>query len=262
MSKKHVFAPIITPVSSKGKVCCRSVERFMSTITDVVDGFVPCLTTGEGWRINNEAWEIMLKTCIDIAGKDRVMVGIERSSTVEVLELVELANTYQPQAIIVTTPFGKGVCQDMMVRHFETIAVNSDVDIVIYNESALSDNVMDFDSLLEVSKLNNVWGIKDSPNMTRPEEEILDLRKAGMTYLIGWEEDLHEGKPNDGNIVSMANMRPDLCTEDAFGSRNNFKKKLVQEAIDEFRLSEYDWYRYIKDILYQRGSISSPSLVL
>lgn len=260
MSNKRIYVPMITPANSKGDVCSRSTENFMSTLFNAVDGFVPCLTSGEGWKLSDKSWKTMFKTCIEVAGKDRVMVGIERPSTDQVLELVDYANVHQPHAIVVTTPFGESVHQDQMIRHFEKIAVGSDSDIIIYNESALSKNVMGLSALLEVSKLNNVTGIKDSPDTARHESEISYLREMGVKYLIGWEEDLHTGRANDGNIVSMSNLTPGLCVEEN-QKENKIMQKAVKDTVEELSLSKHDWYRHIKECLYQRGVITSPALV-
>lgn len=261
MIKKKIYTPVITPLDSNGHICEFSVHNIIDKLKETVDGVIPCLTSGEGWKLTDLLWEDMLKYSVQYAGKDNVMVGIERATTKDVIKLIDVSLRYQPYALVVPAPFGEEVSQDDIIKHYQDISNHSESNILIYNESALSGNEIHFDTLLSISKIKNIVGIKDSPANSRPEHEILALKNSGLTYYIGWEEDLHMGKPNDGNIVSLSNVYPILCIE---SNHEDIRKKdslLVENLIAKYSLSHPEWYKYLKLHLYSENVISSPLLV-
>lgn len=254
-----VFVPLVTPVDGAGNVCGASVGRLVRSLRQSAAGFVPCLTSGEGWRLTQEQWSAMLGFAVEASDGMPVIAGIERPSTAEVLTLAERAKGLGAAGIMMTAPFGKDVDRDATVRHFGRVHDAVDLDIHIYNESSLSGNETDFDTLLAIGALERVVGIKDSGDAPRPAEQIGALRALGVCYCLGWEQHLGRVAPADGCVVSLANIEPALCRVALAGTSDRVTAE-VERLTEAYALLSEDWYARIKVELFARGVISTPRL--
>ncbi len=256
MSGKHIFVPLISPLDEQSHICEASVRRLLHCARPFVDGFIPCLTSGEGWRLGRADWRRMLELTLAHAQGKTVIAGIERATTAEVIEYALLAQALGAQAIMFTSPFAPGTSQQDIIEHYRAVHDAIALDIFIYNESALSGNEKTFETLLAIAQLPRVIGIKDSPSQPRVQREINQLRGEGLAYFIGWEMLLARDLESDGNVVSLANLEPALCRL-AIGAGQTSVGTLVETLNEHFELGADDWYAQVKKELKARGIITT-----
>jgi 4-hydroxy-tetrahydrodipicolinate synthase len=260
MSGKHIFVPLITPLNEDGQVCAASVKRLLRSLAPHVDGYIPCLTSGEGWRLSNAQWQHMLELTLEYAGEKTVIAGIERDTTEQVLEFAGLAQAAGAKAIMFTSPFIPGISQEEMLEHYRAIHDATVLDIFIYNEAALSGNEKSFETLKAIAQLPRVIGLKDSPSLPRSQAQIDVIRQQGVDYYIGWEMQLAGETESDGNVVSLANLEPLLCKIAATKEQPALTHQVT--ALNEYySLHADDWYGQIKRELMTRGVINCDRVV-
>lgn len=256
MSQQRTYIPLITPLEGDGSVCERSVARLLASTRDWVDGFIPCLTSGEGWQLTSTQWQEMVRYTLKHADQRDVIVGIERSTTQDVLEFARLAEDMGANTIILTTPFGHAVSQHTMLEHFRRIHDDTTMSIFVYHESPLSGNECELDTLLNIADLPRVIGIKDSSEIALTQQEIAALQQRGVAYFLGWENRLVAQSAADGNIVSLSNLEPAICQQ-AMSSNEAEVQNRINQLCDTYSLFAEDWYYHVKKELKQRGIISS-----
>nr|WP_019366150.1 dihydrodipicolinate synthase family protein [Pseudomonas luteola] len=254
----EILAPLVTPLAGDN-VCKASVKRQIELIKDSVTGYVPCLTSGEGWRLSKSQWLEMAKTTIEFSERKKVIVGIERPTTSEVLEYASLAEELGAESIMFTTPFGEEVTQNEMIEHFQKVHDKVRLNIYIYNETSLSKNNADLQTLTEIAKLERVLGIKDSPPSIRDKNDINILRESGLRYFVGWEHRLDADKNVDGNIVSLSNLKPEISLL-ATQLPPGMLKNEIQRLSEFYSLEDEQWFRYIKAHLNNFGVLSTNQL--
>jgi 4-hydroxy-tetrahydrodipicolinate synthase len=256
MTNQGVFVPLITPLDDTGAVCRRSVRCLVACSQPIASGYIPCLTSGEGWCMSRSQWEAMICHTLEIAASRTVIAGIERPTTAEVIELADIARKLGVGAIMLTSPFGPEVDQASIVEHYRRVHDVSGLPVYIYNESSLSGNETAFETLLAVAELPRVVGIKDSATSGRDPSQIAELRRRGLAYYIGWEHHLAAGVPADGCVVSLANLEPALC-QVALRSADPSLRAELGRLTGAYELLTDDWYRHIKQALKARGVIAS-----
>lgn len=260
MSYSSILVPLVTPLDDDGRVCEESVARLIESIHPFVRGYIPCLTSGEGWALTHDQWKAMILATLRHAGNRDVIAGIEKPTTNEVLELAREANRLGVDAIMVTTPFGASVTQEEMIAHYRHLHDETALHLNIYNESALSRNHCELDSLLAIAALPRVIGIKDSSDEPRTDAVIGQFQNHGVAYFHGWENRMTGQPIADGNVVSLSNLEPAIC-----GRACMINDTGLQEIIDEhcarYRLQSDDWYRHVKLELHERGIIASARTV-
>jgi len=256
MSNRGVFVPLVTPLDDAGDVCRQSVRQLLALSRFTASGYLPCLTSGEGWLLSRSQWEAMVRYTLELTDPATVIVGIERPTTGEVLEHAQVARGLGAKAIMLASPFGAEVDQSSTFEHYRQVHDASGLDIYIYNETSLSGNVTTFDTLLAVAELPRVVGIKDSIESGREPSQITELRKRGLAYYIGWEHHLALGLPVDGNVASLANLEPALCRLGLESADPAVHAEIVRLS-DAYSLRSDDWYRHVKRELKARGIITS-----
>lgn len=257
MSRHQVLVPLVTPLDVDAKVCRQSVKQLIRACGPLVDGFIPCLTSGEGWNLSAAQWTDMLTYTLEFAGDaHRVVAGIELPTTEEVIERAEMAREIGAREIIVTSPFAPGTGQEHILAHYQAIHSRTPLDLLVYNESALSGNEKSFDTLLKIARLERVTGLKDSPSEQRTQAQIDRIREEGVDYFIGWERELAGALVSDGNVVSLANLEPALCRVACLAQQPEVAA-IVARLNEQFSLGEDDWYAHVKRELAARGVLRS-----
>jgi 4-hydroxy-tetrahydrodipicolinate synthase len=295
MSSRGVFVPLITPLDDTGAVCRQSVGQIIAHTRFTASGYIPCLSSGEGWLLGRSQWEAMVRYTLELAEPRAVIAGIERATTDEVIEYGRAARRLGARAIMLTAPFGGDIDQPAIFEHYRRVHDACDLDLYIYNESSLSGNVTAFETLLAVAELPRVVGIKDSggvhPSMDascrsacrrgrrracmeqiaprrlgdsgpggRGSSQIAALQRRGLAYFVGWEHHLARGLPVDGNVVSLANLEPALCRLGLESAEEAVHAEIVRLS-DAYSLRSDDWYRHVKRALKARGVIGSDRVL-
>lgn len=261
MRTKSIYVPIISPIDNNNQISDVCVAAHLDTLRPYAAGVVCCLTSGEGWRLGYRHWCGMVKATLRHRGELDVVIGIEFDSTDEVKKLAVQAYSLGATAIMLTTPFGSAVSQQRMKQHFIDIHSAFLGDIWIYHERAISDNNMTVDTLLEVSSLPRVRAIKDSSETDTLWRVSDQFEKLGVTLYRGMESQLMIGGIEDRNLVSLANLEPELCHQATHAKFDIQLKVEIEHKIAEYQLQKDDWYRYIKQILTARGIIKTDKLI-
>jgi len=263
MSNRAVCVPLVTPLDDAGAVCRQSVSQLLACSRDTASGYVPCLTSGEGWLLSRSQWEAMARFTLELAGPRDVIVGIERATTEEVIEYAERAQRLGARAVMLTAPFkraGHAIEPSSIFEHYRRVHDASDLAIYLYNESSLSGHVTSFETLLAIAELPRVGGIKDSVHGGRDASQIAALQRHGLAYYVGWEHHLAKGLPVDGCVVSLANLEPALCRIGLTSAHPAVDAEIVR-LTEAYSLLSEDWYRHLKRALKVRGVIASDRTV-
>lgn len=261
MQDKHILVPIITPFNDALGVCKESVKNIINQLHDYAYGVIPCLTSGEGWCLDIYQWTDMVRYCVKYSQNLKVIAGIEKATTDEVLHFVNLAQSLGVQGVMVTTPFGDDVSQNDMLAHFRKIHDQSDCEVWVYHERPLSKNLLTLDSLLTVSSLPRVVGIKDSGEDYTIIDNIQRFEDLSVQVYHGWEDRLVVGENVKGNIVSLSNLEPAICHKATHHTSDESLQSKINTFCEKYSLTAEDWYRHVKHELWKRGVIRTENIV-
>ena len=249
---------MVTPLLRTGEVCRADVIRQIEAVRGI-DGVMPALSTGEGWLLNERQWISMVEYTQQNAGGVPVFAGVELPTTAAVIQRARLAADLGVDGIVVTSPFGETVTQREMREHYEAIINTVGIDLFVYNESVLSHNQTELETLLGILELPHVVGLKESSGSA----ELARLLRAagpGIPIFAGWENLLYASSPVDGFVGPLVLLEPDLCR-----AMVDAPSPALQHAIDvaaqKYSLFDDRWYRFVKLELRRRGVIDSDAIV-
>jgi 4-hydroxy-tetrahydrodipicolinate synthase len=191
----------------------------------------------------------------------KVIVGIEKATTEEVIEYALYAQTLGADGIMITTPFGESVTQQQMIAHFVEIHRQTTLKIWLYHETSLSNNSMSLETLLAVADLPRVVAIKDSGADLMVSEQIVTLIDKGVTVYNGWEDRMVAQRHDCGNIVSLSNLEPQICRQAAQTGDIEPRQSNINDLCEQYSLLAEDWYKFVKKALFDRGMITTALVV-
>ncbi|WP_406056967.1 dihydrodipicolinate synthase family protein [Streptomyces sp. NBC_01077] len=251
--------PLITPFDEHGVVDEQSVVRLLDHIRTEVNGFMPALTSGEGWKLDARQWQDVVTYTVRHAGGLPVLAGIQLPDTDAVIDRARTAAAIGADAVVVTTPFGADVTQDRIVEHYQAIRAAVDIPIFLYNEEALSGNRIEFDTLIRICKeIPGIVGIKESSGDAAFTRKMAEAG-TGIPVFEGWENLLVDARGIDGFIGPLANLEPSLCNAMLVDPTPD-RQAEINTVCERYGVFKDDWYRWVKKELHQRGVIGSPTV--
>lgn len=211
---KGVIPALVTPflngeVDEKGFVAL--VER---QIAGGVHGLVPVGTTGETSTLSHDEHKRVVELCVKTArGRVPVIAGAGSNSTDEAIDLVRHAKTVGADAALVVTPYYNRPSQEGMYQHYKAINDAVELPVFVYNVPGRTGVDISNDTLVRLSKLPNIVGIKDATgDLTRIS---LQRITCGEDWVMLSGDDptalgymAHGGH---GVISVTANVAPEAC---------------------------------------------------
>ena len=188
------------------------------------NGLVPCGTTGESPTLSHNEHKKIIEETIRIADKRvPVIAGTGSNNTLEALEYTNHAESSGADAALIVTPYYNKPTQSGLYKHFKIIAEKTNIPIIIYNIPGRSVVDMNIETMIELSKIKNIIGVKDATNdLFRP---LLTRKKMqnDFCYLSGEDGTAlaYLAQGGHGCISVTANVAPKLCSEMHSAWRNS-----------------------------------------
>tara|TARA_A100000164_G_scaffold309686_1_gene287097 strand:+ start:633 stop:1505 length:873 start_codon:yes stop_codon:yes gene_type:complete len=213
---KGSIPAVITPFV-EDKVDYDSLTKVLTYLIDNGShGLVPCGTTGESPTLSHNEHKKIIEETIRITDKRiPVIAGTGSNNTLEALEYTNHAETSGADAALIVTPYYNKPTQLGLYEHFKTIAEKTNIPIIIYNIPGRSIVDMTIETMIELSKIKNIIGVKDATNdLFRP---LLTRKKMQNKFCYLSGEDgtalAYLAQGGHGCISVTANVAPKLCSE-------------------------------------------------
>lgn len=163
-SESKIITAMVTPFDEDGKY---SKVRLRALIEHLIntgsEGLLVSGTTGEAPTLTHGEKIELIKDAVEIVdGRIPVMVGTGSNNTKQTIEYTnEVAQIKGIDAALVVVPYYNKPDQNGMLAHFRTVADNVNLPIFIYNIPGRTGVEMNVETVIELSKHNNIVGIKD-----------------------------------------------------------------------------------------------------
>ena len=221
---------LITPFN-KDEVDYDSFQKIIEwSIEQGSHGFVPCGTTGESPTLSHDEHKNVVDACIKIVDKRvPVIAGTGSNNTIEAIEFTKHAEESGADGALIVTPYYNKPTQEGLYLHYKKIAESTNLPIIIYNIPSRSIVDMSIETMVELSKIKNIIGVKDATNdLFRPLLTRTKIKKD-FCYLSGEDGTALAYLIQGGNgcISVTANIAPKLCSE----LHNHWKNKEIDKAL-------------------------------
>ncbi len=180
---KGIVVPIVTPMNEDESLNLEELRHQVDRQIDAgIHGIFPFGTNGEGYILTGAEKEQVLETVIDqVAGRVPVYAGTGCISTRETIEQCKMAEAAGADILSVITPSFAKASQHELIVHYETVAAAVKTPIVLYNIPARTGNALEPQTVVELAKVDNIVGAKDSSGDWDNLSAYIELTK-GMDF--------------------------------------------------------------------------------
>ena len=169
---------LVTPFRPDGTLDEPTLQTQVNAqIEHGIELLVPCGTTGEAATLSDpEYLRVIELTCVTAAGRVPVFAGCTHNATAAaVLRAERLAQIPGLTGLLTANPYYNRPGQEGQYQHFRAIAEATQLPILLYNIPARTGANLEPATVLRLTELENVIGIKESSGNIVQITELLHL---------------------------------------------------------------------------------------
>jgi 4-hydroxy-tetrahydrodipicolinate synthase len=210
-----VVPPMVTPLDARQRVDVEGLERLVEHIVrGAVHGLFILGTTGEAAALDDDVRRDLVKrTCNLVAGRVPVLVGVTSTRVPESLRMARFAADCGANAAVISTPFYLPLEQQELVDYVETVVAQQPLPCYLYNIPQLTKTAYEPATVLRLSELPNVIGLKDSSGDLGYLQQLQKrVRRPDWSFFVGTESQLADAvmSGSHGCVGGGANLDPKL----------------------------------------------------
>lgn len=210
-----VIPALVTPLTRAGDLLEQGLRDVIDfTIGHGVHGVFVLGSAGEFYGLDKATKRRVMEIAVEhTAVRVPVYVGASEITTRDALEQARTAQAVGGvSALSVLTPYFVAPSQGELVQHFTDIAAGTDLPVLLYTNPARAHVELTLDSILRLSRIDNIIGIKDSAGDIGFTRRIIEETPEDFCVVMGRDtlilEALRAGAV--GAIASTANVAPNV----------------------------------------------------
>lgn len=221
---------LVTPFNDDNEVdydMLRNLIEFQ--IKNSTDAIIICGTTGEASTLSFEEKLKVINFTVEVTKKRiPVIAGTGSNNTSDAIKLSKKAQDLGVDGLLIVTPYYNKCNKSGLYSHYKTIAENISIPIILYNVPSRTGVNIDIDTLIKLSKIKNIVGIKEaSSNISQIAEIFAKMDDEFLVY-----------SGNDGEIVPILSLGgagvisvlANICPKETHDICYNFFNGKISEA--------------------------------
>jgi len=231
---------IVTPFNEQGVNFKKLEELLEWHVKEGTDAIVICGTTGEATTMTEKEKKDTIKFTVDVINKRiPVIAGTGSNNTASAISMSKYAESVGADGLLVITPYYNKTTQKGLVKHFS--AINSEVKtpIILYNVPGRTGVNIAPNTLVELSKLSNVVGIKEASGNISQVVQMKALCRDSIDIYSGNDDQIVSimALGGKGVISVLANIIPGTVHEITEKCLNGNYKEALNIQLDTLALT-------------------------
>ena len=219
ISLEGVFPPIPTPFDERGDLALGALTENLARWNEYdLSGYVVLGSNGEGVYLTTEekvrVWEAARRAVPD---EKLIIAGSGCESTRETVAVSQLAADAGADAVLVLTPhyYGGQMSPEALRRHFEVVADQVQVPVLIYNMPRFTHIDMKAETIAGIGHHPNVVGLKESGGNLGKMAEIVGVAGDDLQVLAGSASFFFPALAVGavGGVMALANIAPQVLID-------------------------------------------------
>lgn len=213
---RGIIVPMVTPLRDRDTLDAAGLERLIEhIISGGVQGLFVLGTSGEApglsYRLRRD---LITRTCVLVAGRVPLLVGITDTSFVECINIANYAKDKGASALVLSSPYYFPAGQPELLEYLQHLAPELPLPLFLYNIPSHTKLVFEPETVRRAAEIPNVVGLKDSSGKMTIFHQVQGLfrDRPEFSLLIGIEELLGEAVllGGHGGVCGGANLYPEL----------------------------------------------------
>ncbi|MCR2820664.1 4-hydroxy-tetrahydrodipicolinate synthase [Lederbergia panacisoli] len=171
----RVSTAMVTPFDSKGNIDFQKTSKLVNhLINNGTDSLVVAGTTGESPTLSTEEKLALFRHIVNAAdGRVPVIAGTGSNNTYASIELTKKAEEIGVDAIMLVAPYYNKPNQSGLYQHFVSVAKSTSLPVMIYNIPGRSSVNIAPETMIELSKVDNIIAAKEASGDLNAMAEII-----------------------------------------------------------------------------------------
>lgn len=213
-----IFPPITTPFVNG----VLSIEKLQHNISiwnkTKLSGYVVMGSNGEAVLLTKEEkLKLIEHTKLFSSSEKIIIAGTGSDSIKETIALTNSAADLGADFALVLTPsfYKSEMKHNNYIKYFSEVADKSKIPIIIYNVPKFTGVDIEVETVAELSKHENIVGIKNSTENSRQIIEFVSNTEQDFKVIVGTASMLFSGITSGavGGILALANIAPNQCIQ-------------------------------------------------
>lgn len=160
----QLITAMVTPFTEENQIDWGSLEKIIEHLIDTgTDTIVVVGTTGESPTLSHEEKLKLYRFVVEQAkGRVKVIAGTGNNNTADTVRLTQEAEECGVDGCLLVVPYYNKPSQTGLYRHFETIAKETSLPLMLYNIPGRTGINMTVETMVELGKLDSIVAIKES----------------------------------------------------------------------------------------------------
>ncbi len=191
----RLLTAMVTPFDVEGKVDYQQAKKLARALLDAgSDGLVVCGTTGESPTLSfEEKLQLLTEVKSVVANRGTIVAGTGNYNTKESRELTKEAEKIGVDACLLVVPYYNRPPQQGLIEHFSAVAQATTLPCILYNVPSRTVANLAADTVIRLSKIDNIAGVKEASGNFRQIAEIIQ----------GTRDDFLVYSGNDGDTLFL-----------------------------------------------------------
>jgi 4-hydroxy-tetrahydrodipicolinate synthase len=187
----RLLTAMVTPCNAQGEVDYQQARKLASALLDSgSDGVVVSGTTGESPTLSREEkLRLFAETKSAVADRGVVVAGTGNNDTRESQELTKEAGETGVDACLLVVPYYNKPTQQGLCEHFRAIAQSTTLPCILYNVPSRTITNLAADTVIKLSQIDNVVGVKEASGNLGQIAEIIHKTKEDFLVYSGNDSD-------------------------------------------------------------------------
>jgi 4-hydroxy-tetrahydrodipicolinate synthase len=182
---------MVTPFNNKADIDYKQAKKLaLALLGSGSDGLVVAGTTGESPTLSREEKVRLFAEIKEAVGKrGTVIAGTGNYNTRESIELTREAEKIGVDAALLVVPYYNKPTQQGLKEHFQAIARSTSLPCILYNVPSRTITNLLPETVVELSKVDNIVGLKEASGDLGQITKILDGVKKDFLLYSGNDSD-------------------------------------------------------------------------
>jgi len=191
----RLITAMVTPFKENGEVDYEQAKKLaLALLSSGSDGIVVVGTTGESPTLIRKEEDRLFREIKEVVGnRGSVIAGTGSNSTAEAVEATKAAEKVGVDACLLVVPYYNKPTQDGLYQHYKTIAESTTLPCIVYNVPSRTVASISADTVVKLSKIENIIGIKEASGNL---EQIAKIISGAKKDFVVWSG-------NDGDTLPM-----------------------------------------------------------
>jgi 2-dehydro-3-deoxy-D-pentonate aldolase len=216
---RGIIPPMVTPLRDRDTLDCAGLERLIEHIIGGgAHGLFILGTSGEAPNLSHRVRrELIDKVCLQVKHRVPVLVGITDTSFVESVALAQYAADTGAEALVTAAPYYFPAGQPELIEFAERLTAEMPLPLFLYNMPQMTKLQFEPATLLRLTQLPGIAGVKDSSGDLTYFDQVLEVAKQrpDWSVLVGPEQLLAQTMAcgGHGGVCGGANVWPKLFVD-------------------------------------------------